>query len=83
MRPQVTTYFSADAKQWLATYARALGLKESEVLRLLAAREREVQWLRWACTVPDPEQGKPSPIRHPSNRPSRRSRRDLGPKGAI
>jgi len=53
MRPQITTYFHPDTKVWLTEYAREMGLKESEVVRLLVERERNIGWLKTAISAPD------------------------------
>lgn len=67
MRRQVTVYLKSAQMDWLADYASELGLDRSEVVRLLVEREREVGWLRWSRSVPDPDMGKPKPLR-PSKR---------------
>ena len=56
MRTQITAYLSEETKVWLQRYARGLGLKESEVVRLLIERERRIQWLSWSLDQPDPDQ---------------------------
>lgn len=62
-RRQVTVYLKTAQADWLADDASELGLDRSEVVRLLIEREREVGWLRWARCVPDPDMGKPKPLR--------------------
>jgi hypothetical protein len=57
MRTQITAYLHADTKPWLRKYADECGLKESEVVRLLLEREKQVRWLRWALIVDDPARG--------------------------
>ena len=47
-RPQTTVYLDGPQKVWLSTYAKALHLKESEVIRLLVAHEEATKWLRRA-----------------------------------
>jgi hypothetical protein len=54
MRPQITAYLQLDTKKWLTKYAERLRLPSSDVVRLLVERERQVRWLEWARSVPDP-----------------------------
>jgi len=61
MRTQITAYLHADTKPWLQKYARECGLGESEVVRLLLEREKQVRWLRWALSALDPAQGSTPP----------------------
>ena len=56
MRTQITVYLDEQTKKWLAKYARQTHLKESEVVRFLIQREREVGWLQWAIQQRDPAQ---------------------------
>ncbi len=60
-RRQITVHLDAETKEWLSEYAASLKLKESEVLRCLLTRERQVQWLKWAMDQPDPSQSKTGP----------------------
>ncbi len=60
-RRQTTVHLDAETKEWLSEYAASLKLKESEVLRCLLTRERQVQWLKWAMDQPDPSQRKTGP----------------------
>ncbi len=57
MRTQITVYLDSITKEWLAEYARKTCLRESEIVRLLVRREREIEWLSWALQQPDPTQG--------------------------
>lgn len=57
MRPQITTYLHHETERWLGRYSKELGLKRSEVVKLLVERERQVHWLRWTRGVPDPSMG--------------------------
>ena len=59
MRPQITAYLNEGTRAWVRNYAEELGLKESEVVRLLIERERKIQWLSWSLQQPDPDQGDP------------------------
>ncbi len=81
MRTQITVYLSQDAKQWLAEYAAQMNLKESEVVKCLIERERQVKWLQWALQQSDPEQGDaPLPPEKPERSPP--SVRKLRKKGS-
>jgi hypothetical protein len=62
MRTQITAYLHADTKPWLQKYARECGMGESEVVRLLLEREKQVRWLRWALSTLDPAQGSTPPL---------------------
>jgi hypothetical protein len=68
MRPQITAYLHLDTKEWLTEYAAKLRLPCSDVVRLLVERERQVGWLKWARSVPDPAMGSPT------NLPQRKAR---------
>jgi hypothetical protein len=67
MRTQITAYLPADTKRWLRKYARECGQKESEVVRSLVERERQIKWLRWAQLQLDPAQGRTFPLAAPKN----------------
>ena len=56
MRSQITVYLDEQTKKWLSGYARKAHFKESEVVRFLIEREREIGWLDWAIKHPDPAQ---------------------------
>ena len=60
-RRQATAHLDVETKEWLSKYAASLKLKESEILRCLLMRERQVQWLKWAMDQPDPSQHKTGP----------------------
>ena len=59
MRPQITAYINEGTRDWVRKYAEELGLKESEVVRLLIERERKIRWLSWSLQQPDPDEGDP------------------------
>ncbi|WP_158231343.1 hypothetical protein [Bradyrhizobium sp. C9] len=68
MRIQVAVYLHRDSKKWLASYARNLGLTQTEVARALIEREQEVGWLKWALKTADPAQRAPQPMKKPAGR---------------
>lgn len=55
VRPQVTAYLDRAQKQWLADYSNALGIRQSELVRILVERERQVRWLNTVLRGPQIE----------------------------
>lgn len=54
MRTQTTVYLYPGTKQWLKSYRKKLGLRESEIIRILLEREQAIRWLQWALRQKDP-----------------------------
>jgi hypothetical protein len=51
--PKVTTYIDPVTNEWLNRYADSLGIKRSELVRILIQRERRNHWLERAMDDPD------------------------------
>lgn len=56
MRPQMTVYLSSELRKWLKDYAKQIGHKESEIVRLLISRESRIRWLESSLNTEDPSQ---------------------------
>jgi len=50
---KVTTYIDTVTNEWLQRYADSLGIKRSELVKLLIERERRNHWLERAMDDPD------------------------------
>ena len=51
-RPQITFYPGKGQKQWLKEYSKNLGIKESELVKILVERERNLKWLQAVLRAP-------------------------------
>mgnify|MGYP006286797763 CR=1 FL=1 len=51
---KLTTYVDRETHEWLCAYANRVGLKRSELIKLLILREKRNHWLEKAMDLPDP-----------------------------